>query len=229
MTIDPNGDLLQRVNQESDVAATNSENASSAKESMAENDAKAKSDPSPNPFDPASLRLSGTSTAGIGVKRVLNHVRCQKPNKQEFIRIHPSEDYRLETAVLQDKTQREDYLVAPALWDDLASEITPTRLVTAITRHDTLFLWPATLPSVDGKSNRWHESMLEAQQHAIEKWVRVQADMSANEYVLYEATGNFPEPNWPDLTFEEILKLAFKTRFIDSMDHAFLRALRGEV
>lgn len=185
-------------------------------------------DPS-DPFDPAALRLGSTTKAGIGVKRVLNNIRCQKPNKQEFVRVHPSEDYRLETALLRDETLREDYLVAPALWPDLATEIKPVRIVAAVTRHGSPFLWPAVLPSQDGRSNRWHESMLEAQQHAMTTWVRVQADMSVGEYSLFEATGNFPEPDWPDLMFKQILELAFKTRFVDSMEHPMLRALRGEV
>lgn len=181
-----------------------------------------------DPFDPASLRLGASATAGIGVKRVLNNIPCSKPNKQEFVRVHPDESYRLETAILRDEVQREDYLVASALWRNLAAEIKPVRLAAAITRHGNVFLWPAILPAPDGRSNRWHESMLEAQSHATRYWVRVQADMSIGEYSLFEATGNFPEPEWPDLTFKQMLKLAFRTRMIDSMDHAILRSLRGE-
>jgi len=181
-----------------------------------------------DPFDPASLRLDASATAGMGVNRVLNNIPCSKPNKQEFVRIHPDESYRLDTAILRDEVQREDYLVARALWPDLAAEIKMMRLAAAITRHGNVFLWPAVLPAPDGRSNRWHESMLEAQRHAVDHWVRVSADMSVGEYLLFEATGNFPEPDWPDLTFQQMLELAFRTRMIDSMDHAILRSLRGE-
>jgi len=182
-----------------------------------------------DPFDPAALRLGQAATVGIGVKRVLNNIRCAKPNKQEFVRVHASEDYRLETAVLRDQTEREDYLVAPSLWADLAGEITPVRIAAAMTRHGSLFLWPAVLPPADGRSNRWHDSMLEAQRHAVDSWVRVSASMSLGEYELFEATGNLPEPEWPELSFHQMLKLAFKTRFVDSLDHAILKQLRGEV
>ncbi|MCA9213792.1 MAG: hypothetical protein KDB27_12045 [Planctomycetales bacterium] len=182
-----------------------------------------------DPFDPKSLRLSQSQTAGIGVKRVISHLKCDKPNGQEYIRSHPDESYRIETAILRDKTERQDYLVAPALWADLAGEITPVRIVAAITRHNVPFLWPATLPAPDGRSNRWHESMLEAQQRAVKSWTRVQADMASGEYLIFEATGNLPDPEWPELSFREMLELTFKTRLIDSMDHAFLRNLRGEV
>ncbi len=45
-------------------------------------------DAAPNPFDPASLRL--TNTAGIaGVVKLLNRVPVRKPAKQEFFQVHP--------------------------------------------------------------------------------------------------------------------------------------------
>jgi hypothetical protein len=52
--------------------------------------------------------------------------------------------------------------------------------------------------------------------------------MSLGAYEVYEATGDFPEPEWPDATFQEILKIAFKNHFIKSMDHPVIGRLRGE-
>jgi hypothetical protein len=187
------------------------------------------SDLAPDPFDPASLRLGSAEVVGIGVKRVITNVAVVKPSKQEFVRVHRSADYRLDTATFEDSVDRQHYLVTQPLWNDLSSEIKPVRLVTAITRHGSLFLWPAVLPAPDGRANRWHDSMLAAQGIAVEHWVRVQADMAAGEYGIFRATGSLPEPDWPDLTFKEILRLAFQGRFIDSMDHPVLRALRGEI
>ncbi|WP_419189500.1 hypothetical protein [Stieleria marina] len=188
------------------------------------------SDPKPpsDPFDPAALRINPDTAAGaIGVKRKLLSVRCEKPNKQEFVRVHPDEAFRIDTAIIQDKTNRESYLVAPALWTELPDFISLVRLCVAVNRHGTPFLWPATLPDPNGRPMDWHTSMLEAQELAIKHWVRVQADMSAGSYAVFEATGNLPDPQWPELTFQDILKLAFKTRFIDSMNHPFLQELFG--
>ena len=184
----------------------------------------------PDPFDPASLRINPDTAAGaIGVKRKILSVRCGKPDKQEFVRVHPGEDFRIDTALIEDKTNRESYLVAPALWPELPDFIHLVRLCASVNRHGTLFLWPAKLPDPNGRPMDWHTSMLEAQELATKSWVRVQADMSAGSYAVFEATGNLPEPEWPDLSFQEILKLAFKTRFIDSMNHPFLQQLFGEV
>jgi hypothetical protein len=44
----------------------------------------------------------------------------------------------------------------------------------------------------------------------------------------FVAQGEIPEPTWPDLTFEDILEIAFgKTHIIDSPDHPALRKLWG--
>ena len=182
----------------------------------------------PDPFDPAALRLNPNTAAGaIGVKRKIVTVKVGKPVKMEFCRVHPDEAYRIDTAIVEDKTNRESYLVAPALWPELPDFITLVRLCVAVNRHGTTFLWPAKLPDPNGRPMDWHTSMLEAQELAMKSWVRVQADMSAGSYAVFEATGNLPEPEWTDLSLSELLKLAFKTRFIDSINHPFLQELFG--
>ena len=61
------------------------------------------------------------------------------------------------------------------------------------------------------------------------KWVRVQANMADGKYDVFEATGAIPDPEWPEMTFRDMLKIAFEDRFIDSTDHPILKQLRGEV
>jgi hypothetical protein len=70
---------------------------------------------------------------------------------------------------------------------------------------------------------------LDATELAARSWVRVQANMSLGAYEVYQATGDIPEPAWPDVPFKQLLKTAFKDRFIDGRDHTVLRRLRGEV
>src|SRR5262245_5601646 len=98
--------------------------------------------PNPNPFDPASLRLSQDFAASLGVKKALLTVPVRKPDKAWFVRVHPSEDYRLQTAVLELKEERETYLVARPLWSELAGEATlsPRALYTAVNRQGVVFL-----------------------------------------------------------------------------------------
>ena len=39
---------------------------------------------------------------------------------------------------------------------------------------------------------------------------------------------DIPDPEWPDLPFNQLLRIAFKNRVVDSLDHPTLQRLRGE-
>ena len=185
--------------------------------------------PAPDPFDLASLRLSQDFASSIGVKKVLTTIPCRKPNRHEFVRVRPGEDWRLETGVFIDQTDsKELYLVGRDMWGELVGEISPVCLFTTISKQGDVTLWPAKMPGADGKTNAWNESALAAAQLATKKWIRLAANMSAGYYDVFEAAGDLAEPEWPGLTFQEIVKLSFKDRFIDKVDHPILRALRGE-
>src|SRR5262245_27454109 len=159
-------------------------------------------------FDPASLRLSQNFHESLGVKKALITVPVRKPGKQDFIRVHPDPAYRLETAVLQLKEEREVYLVAPELWSELSAEITPMVLVTTINRQSVTSLWPIRLPGSDGRIEEWNGSALEGARLAATRWVRVMANMNLGAYEVFEATGIIPEPEWPEIEFRTLLNIA---------------------
>jgi hypothetical protein len=185
----------------------------------------------PDPFDPAALRLSQDFGAGLGVKKALLSVPVRKPANSWWVRVHPSEEYRLQTAVIELKEDRETYLVAPALWPDLATEATfsPRALFTAINRQGVLFVWPIRLPRADGRADEWNQTALEAAGRATKGWVRVAANMDLGAYDVFEAGAQLGEPAWPTVPLRDLLRIAFRGRFIDSLDHPVLRRLRGEV
>jgi hypothetical protein len=184
----------------------------------------------PDPFDPAALRLSQDFAANLGVRKALLTIPVRKPDRAWFSRVHPSEEFRLPTAVIELKEEKETYLIAPSLRDELATEATlsPYVFFTAINRQGVLFLWPIRLPGSDGKFGDWNRSALEAAQMAQEKWVRAVWNQSLGAYEVFEAIAKLPEPNWPDVPFKELLRVAFKDKYIDSLDHPVLRRLRGE-
>jgi hypothetical protein len=184
----------------------------------------------PDPFDPACLRLSQDFAASMGVKKALLTLPVRKPDKSWFVRVHPNAGYQLQTAVIELKEDRETYLVAPSLWPDLAAESTfsPRALFTAMNRQGVLFLWPIRLPGADGRVDEWSRTALEAAGLAANGWVRVAANLSLGAYEVFQATGHLGEPAWPALSFAELLRVAFRDRFIDSLDHPILRRLRGE-
>src|SRR5262249_54334251 len=95
----------------------------------------------PDPFDPAALRLD-QSFPGAGVKKLLTTVPVRKPNRQDFVRVHPGEDYRLTTAIVELKEEREFYLITPQIIPAITGEYVAATLFTAINRQGVLSLWP---------------------------------------------------------------------------------------
>ena len=180
-------------------------------------------------FDLSSLRMTQDFGSMVGVKKVITTIPVHKPHKQDFVRIRPGDDYQISTAVIEMKEDRETFLIAPELWNELPGEIVPKIFLTGLTRQGVLFLWPIRLPNADGRHDNWNRSALEAAELAKKKWVKVVSNMSLGGYEVYEATGELPDPEWPDLSFEEIMKIAFKDRYITGMDHPVIRRLNGEI
>jgi hypothetical protein len=102
-------------------------------------------------------------------------------------------------------------------------------LVTSITRQEVLFLWTIRLPGADGKIDDWGRSAMDAADEAKTRWVRVTSNMHLGAYDVAVAPGIVTGPEWPDLTLQQIIKIAFRNNMIDTWDHSVLRRLRGEV
>jgi hypothetical protein len=188
------------------------------------------SETTPDPFNPAALRLDQSYADTVGVRKLLTTVPVRKPNRQEFVRVHPDLRYRLTpAATIEVKEDREVYLVTPNMAQLLPGEFSTVTLFTTINRQGTLQLWPVKLPNPDGRQNEWHRSAAEAAERAMKRWVRVTASMSLGAYEIFEASGDLPEPVWPDFSFQEMLKIAFRDRVVDRDDHPLVQRLQGIV
>jgi hypothetical protein len=180
-------------------------------------------------FDPKKLRLCQDFAANVGVKKALLTVPVRRPNRQEFIRVLSGEDWCLQTMILELKEKRETYLVDQNLWAQMAGELVPKVLYTVMSRQGVLSVWPIRLPGEDGRLDEWNRSALEAAQLAQKHWVRIAANMALGAYDVHQAVAEIQEPDWPETTLQEVLRVAFKDRFIRSLDHHVLKSLRGEI
>jgi len=192
--------------------------------------------PTPPPSRPPGfpaigrLRLSQNFGAQAGVKQKLLTVPVRKWDRQTFFRVHHDEAYRLETMVLELKEEGEYFLLAPELWDGLAEYASPRLLVASCSRQNVVSLWPLRLPGPDGRLDGWARSALEAANLARTQWVRIAGNRSLGAYDVTVASGlDGVDPVWPDETFETLVQIAFKDRFIDSATHPVVRRLRGEI
>jgi hypothetical protein len=181
----------------------------------------------PDPFALENLRIGQNFADTVGVKKLITTVPVRKPNKQDFIRVRPEPEYRDIFALIEVQEDREVYLVSKDLAPDLVDEVKPYQLFTATNRQGVPFLWPTKLPGLDGRINEWNRSSIEAAEKAMSRWVRVMANMSLGAYDIYEAQGAIPDPQWPNLSFNDLLRIAFRDKFVASHDHPVLKRLRG--
>jgi len=184
----------------------------------------------PNPFDPARFRIVGSSPIGEIAQKVINWVPVKKPGKQSFIRVHPGDGYRIVCGLLTLEGDERPYIVDPSVAHLVGKDLKQVELRLMIDRQGNIMLWPVPLPSNDMAENIWNISHRQIADLAEQSWVRMTSNRAIGAYEAFAASGEIPEPIWPELTFAEILEIAFgKSHVIDDRDHPALRTLRGEL
>lgn len=174
----------------------------------------------------SNLRLSQDFGASLGVKKQLVTVPVKKPDRQVFFRVHP--EWQLHAAVLEVKEDGQMFVVDPEIAEEVGSEVSPRMIVPAVTRQGVTILWPLRLPGSDGRLDDWGRSAMAAADAARTQWVRMAANRALGAYEIF--TGTMPaEPQWPDVTFDELVQVAFKDHFIEDLNHPVLKGLRGEL
>jgi hypothetical protein len=165
-----------------------------------------------------------------GVKKMLVNVPVRSPDKEWFVRTHPSEEYHRRFGCIKLKDDKDKiYLVLPDLHDALEDEATFKiyDIQTAITKQGQIFLWPLRQPSGDRQDN-WAETAMVAAEAARSSWVKLKSNMHAGCYDVSQAVGNWPDPDWPIKSFPELIEIGFKGRVINNENHLVLKILRCE-
>ena len=69
--------------------------------------------------------------------------------------------------------------------------------------------------------------MRQAKEVAKKRWVRVQSNQGARAYDVFEARAKIPEPEWPEWTLADYLRVGFGTDGVitDPQDELLLRLL----
>lgn len=183
---------------------------------------------SDDPFSPDKLRL----VRGVSPEaESLAVVPVTRPNSQVFFRVHPEPDWQLETLMIQLKEPRgpELYLVEQQLWSVLADDLKPKVLYTCVAKTGELFVWPINAPGGDGWLDDWSRSAQEVARLAQTGWVRLVPDHRLKAYTAVRGSPDLPPPEWPETSFVEVIKVAFKDRLVQSLDHPVVHRLRGTV
>ena len=178
-------------------------------------------------IDLNAMRLPQGSVDDFAGEEVIDKIRVRKPDKQCWFRVHPDADMRIETQLLNWSEDRNWYYIDRGLWSKMSDDLVRVRLVTCIDLRQEVFLWPIKVQSADGKINPWTQSALNAADIAIDKWTRLVSDMGRGKYRITAATAEYGAPGWPELSFSELVNLAFADCFIRDLDHPIVKKLRG--
>ena len=55
----------------------------------------------------------------------------------------------------------------------------------------------------------------------------MKSNMSLRAYEIFQAENNIPDPQWPEQPFSELIRIAFRDRLINTIDHPAVKRLRG--
>ena len=184
----------------------------------------------PASFDPARFRMSTSSSNDPVAQKVHTVIRVDKPAKQQFVRARVGDLWRTVCATVRLAGDERPYIVDPSVAHLVAHDMKLVQLRLAIDRQGNLFLWPVPLPPAEGVENLWNQSQRQIADLAEMRWVRLMSNNAIGAYEAFEAGAEIPEPTWPELTFAEILEIAFgHGHVIDDHDHPAIRTLRGEL
>jgi hypothetical protein len=172
----------------------------------------------PEEFDPwaiENLRISQANLNARAAETKLTNVPVRRPSKHEFIL----------------KEERETYIVFPYVVQQLPTNVQsllePHTLYLAINRQEVVFIWP--IRHVDpARTNRWLSSAHEAAAAAEDNWIRVSSNQSLGSYEQSIAETNYGDPQWPVQPINQILKVAFGDKAINSPDHKLILHFRGK-
>lgn len=152
-------------------------------------------------------------------------IEVHKPSKNDIVRVHPDAGERLTRVPVfefKQSTNQELYLIMAGfdIPEEIAELVTYVNLFRGINQLHVEFIWP-----VKTGDNLWNQSSQEAVYLAMKDWIRV-----FNKKTYYEPRtmkAHIPEPEWSDLSFEQLIGASFADRLVTSPDHRVIRLLLG--
>ena len=118
------------------------------------------------------------------------------------MRVRPEPEFHANFPIIEIKDEREEYIVTKNSSPSLVGEFVTKTLYLAVNRQGTAFFWPIRLPPPDGKDIDWWRTGREAAELAMNKWVRVRANMNLGANDIFVAdSAQSPIPSGQRLAF----------------------------
>jgi hypothetical protein len=161
-------------------------------------------------------------------KRLVSLPVRNAPHRDWFVRTSQKPDHRGTLPLFWDKGgDGSSYLVDEAVQYLLGDRVQNNYGVLTLTKQGSLFLWCSPLEDDQGNWNAWHQSAHDMKEVAADAWVKIQGNKQINGYEPVDPlVPIMQEPLFPDnLSWAEILHLAFRRRLIESEDHPVIRRI----
>lgn len=180
-------------------------------------------------FDPSNFIATATAIVASLPPKKVDYISLRKPSPSEYVRVTAVKSYRMSPVYLlgvKKGMKTVQYLIMGKCVGEVLSlvgdkVVKSYSIVTAITNSGDAFLWYTR----EGADDDWSESAVNLQKRAINEWVRVEG--AGTHYVGFAPKDKLNEPKWPTESFPQLLKLAFGSRIVDSVDHPAVKQILG--
>jgi len=155
-------------------------------------------------------------------------IKVQTPSREWWVRTRPDWIHKATCLELKGSEIRGEIYLVHGLIVDLVDDATVSTRVLfgAVNRDRKPFLWPVRLTGSKGKKlDPWNKVAYETAIRAQDQWMRLSA--GDGTYNVQEAVVDMGEPVWPNLSFEELVTIAFDGRIIRDLDDPVLKTLKG--
>lgn len=159
-------------------------------------------------------------------KKEILRIPCKVPSRQRFFRIHPEKHTFI--YLIKWEEDGEYYLIHPNVLPLLETSARYFKVYLGMYRSGNIFLFPVQQEDSSGRWNSWHESQDKTVQKAKDNWLRMDAERDIGGYNIINAEGDIPEPQWPEKTMDEFLKIAFSGTVIVDTEHPVIKSLKGK-
>jgi hypothetical protein len=172
--------------------------------------------------------LRKVATLKVSRKVVPVNVSVRRPPNNVYFRC--SQEMSLDASVIiGDRGSDDYYFVHPRMLNH-PTMLPRLRKVTIAAVYawpgGAISLWP--VPNVEETRITCWKSARAAYELSKTQWVQLVWNGDARDYDVVVAENIATEPNWPsDRSFNDLLKLGFAGRIIDTQDHSYVQRLRG--
>ena len=140
-------------------------------------------------------------------------IEVRSPKGGEDVKVHQT--WRAKS-VATVRHQSKFFVVDPALRPILAGHWFVTELRVACSSEGGFFIWPVRAGD---------ETVEKAADAAVNEWTRVTWSTKDKNYTI-EAGGEHDEPNWSDVTFDDLLEAALAGRILADVEDPIVQAVR---